>query len=318
MNSVVKITLGLVCTAAAASAANERIVTAVFSRVSNGYHRTREADGSFKREYYALMPGHYYPGIGKDGSIDPVKFPQVAGLAAQLLATKNYWFAKDASQATLLLEVSWGKTIPLGDGMYRANLDSFITTMNTLKAMTPAGGLANAAQSTDRGPDGALTSGGAALQAAKDAAEAALVEMQMFNDMRYKADEHNANLLGYTEEINYRENPSQFAGAGTAYHDLIDDIENERYYIIIAAYDFAAAKAGKMERLWVTRVSVQAQGNRFNESAAYMLAKASKYFGQDSGRLIRQFDREGKVTLGELQVVGVVPQSQVHEASEKK
>ena len=80
---------------------------------------------------------------------------------------------------------------------------------------------------------------------------------------------------------------------------------------MISAYDFpTAVKTGQRKLLWATRVSVQAQGNRFNEAAAYMLAKASKYFGQDSGRLIRQFDREGKVTLGELKVVGVVPESQ--------
>ncbi|HVZ65180.1 MAG TPA: hypothetical protein VG936_11460 [Lacunisphaera sp.] len=336
MNPVFKITLGLLCTAVVASAANDRIITAVFSRAANGYHREREADGSYKREYYALTPGHYYPGVGKDGSIDPVKFPQVASLAAQLLATKNYWFAKDASQATLLLEISWGKTIPLNDGVYRGNTTAYVDVMNQLTAIrsgstpynvgpegggpsqTPAGRLNSIPAPLDRKAGGALSAQAQLRQAAEDAGDLALTQTNMFNDLRRKADEHNANLLGYTEEINRRENPTQFGGAGTALEDLIEDIENERYYIIIAAYDFAAAKKGEMKQQWVTRVSVQAQGNRFNESAAYMLAKASRYFGQDSGRLIREFDREGKVTLGDLQVVGVVPQSQVEKPIEKK
>ena len=37
-----------------------------------------------------------------------------------------------------------------------------------------------------------------------------------------------------------------------------------------------------------------------------MLSKASKYFGQDSGRLIQEYEREGKVHLGDLKFVGVV------------
>ncbi|HVZ65179.1 MAG TPA: hypothetical protein VG936_11455 [Lacunisphaera sp.] len=306
--------LALLSAVATASASNDRIVTAVFSRVSNGYHRTREADGSFKREYYALMPGHYYPGVGKDGSIDPVKFPQVAGLAAQLLATKNYWFAKDASQATLLLEISWGKTVPLNDGIYRTNLDSFAAAMSNRISPYAFGGQAPAGRFTAD----AMTAQRAARFDENDEKEQAVGELVLFQAMRRDANQHNARLLGYVDEINRGDSAARFAGLGSNYDDLISDIENERYYIIIAAYDFAAAKAGQMKRQWVTRVSVQAQGNRFNESAAYMLAKASKYFGQDSGRLIRQFDREGKVTLGDLQVVGVVPQSQVEKPVEKK
>ena len=143
--------------------------------------------------------------------------------------------------------------------------------------------------------------------------------MAMFEAMRREADEYNAKVLGYVDEINDRDSPARFAGAGTAYDDLIDDIENERYFFVISAYDFpTAVKTGQRKLLWATRVSVQAQGNKFNETAAYMLAKASKYFGQDSGRLIRQFDREGKVTLGELQVVGVVPDSKISAPPEDK
>ena len=156
------------------------------------------------------------------------------------------------------------------------------------------------------------TSAAAQSFAESDAKEQAVAQLAMFNDMRRKADEYNARVLGYADEINRRDGPARFAGGGTGFDDLIDDIENERYFFVISAYDFpTAVKTGKRKLLWATRVSVQAQGNRFNESAAYMLAKASKYFGQDSGRLIRQFDREGKVTLGELQVVGIVPDSQV-------
>ena len=141
----------------------------------------------------------------------------------------------------------------------------------------------------------------------------------MANDMRRKANEYNAQLLGYVDEINDRDSPARFAGAGTAFDDLNEDIENERYFFVVSAYDFpTAVKTGKRKLLWATRVSVQAQGNKFNETAAYLLAKASKYFGENSGRLIRQYDPEGKVRLGELQIVGIVPDPRKQEPAPKQ
>ncbi len=297
--------------AATASASNENIVTAVFSGTYNGYQRPRAADGTFQPEYYALANGEYLPGVSADASIDKVKFPQIAGLTAQFLALRNYHLAPDAKQARFLLVITWGKTIPLSDSVYGPNLDSTAASFNLLNSLQKSIGMSVA---QTRGADGIVSRDGAILQAARDDFESQIVQLNMFNEMRRKTDEYNAQVLGYVDEINRREGPARFAGGGTAFDDLIDDIENERYLFVISAYDFpTAVKTGERKLLWATRVSVQAQGNRFNETAAYMLAKASKYFGQDSGRLIRQFDREGNVTLGELKVVGVVPESKVHD-----
>ena len=308
------------------SASTDRIVTAVFSHTYNGYQRPRAADGTFQREYYALANGSFLPGAAADASIDKVKFSQIAGLTAQFLALRNYHLAPDAKQARFLLVITWGKTIPFNDGVYRANVDSFFDSANLYNRLrgstgqatpgVPAGGV-SAPRAT--GTDGLPSAEKMVLQAAMDEFISQTVQMKMFNDMRRKADERNAQVLGYVDEINQREGPARFAGGGSSFDDLIDDIENERYFFVISAYDFpTAVKSGERKLLWATRVSVQAQGNKFNETAAYMLAKASKYFGQDSGRLIRQFDREGKVTLGELQIVGIVPDSKVSPPPEEK
>jgi hypothetical protein len=306
LNRLARAILFCLC-AATASASNDRIVTAVFSHTYNGYQRPRAADGTFQREYYALANGSYMPGVAADASIDKVKFPQIAGLTAQFLALHNYLLAPDAKQARILLLITWGKTIPLNDAVYTNGAESFGAALNYLRRMQAEGG-------GPRGPDGAASAGAMVVQDAKDQFEQQLLQLNALNDMRRKADEYNAKVLGYVDEINDRDSPARFAGAGSSFDDLIDDIENERYFFVISAYDFpTAVKTGQRKLLWVTRVSVQAQGNKFNETAAYMLAKASKYFGQDSGRLVRQFDREGKVTLGELQVVGVVPESKVHD-----
>ncbi|HTL67369.1 MAG TPA: hypothetical protein VL200_06895 [Lacunisphaera sp.] len=297
---------GLLLAAPFAGASEGSLVTAVFSRVSNGYQREKLPDGTFKREYYALTNGHYYPGLGKNHSIDAVKFPQVARLVSQFLALKNYYLAPDAKSARLLLEIAWGTTIPFNDSVYQANASSFYSAYNLMRSTAAAA--AGSAPSLE----GIQSPAASVAQAANEEFTQQLYQMQMFEDMRRNADEHNAKLLGYVDEINRGNTIARFAGAGDTYRDLIDDIENERYYVIIAAYDFQAAqKEGKLKPLWITRVSIQAQGNKFNETLAAMLDRASHYFGQDSGRLLRQYQPEGKVKLGELQVMGVISQSEL-------
>lgn len=297
---------GLLLTAPVAWASQDSLVTAVFSRVSNGYHRQKQPDGSFPREYYALMNGNYLPGVSRDRSIDAVRYPQIAGIVAQFLALQNYHLAQDSKSAELLLEISWGTTVPFSDSTYRANLGSFSSSANNLARAN------SAAQGTIGTTDGIQSAAASVADAARDEFEGDLFKMMFFEDLRRKANEHNARLLGYVDEINYRDTPALFAGAGTAYYDLRDDLESERYFVVISAYDFRTAKnEGKLERRWVTRVSIDARGNKFDRNLAAMLAKASRYFGQDSGRLLRQYQPEGKVSLGELKVIGVVSPEEI-------
>ena len=112
---------------------------------------------------------------------------------------------------------------------------------------------------------------------------------------------------------------SRFAGAGTYFDDLISDIETDRYYVIITAYDFRAVTREKKQKvLWTTRVSIQAQGNQFNERLMAMLDNASRHFGQDSGKLIRQYQRVPRVDLKELKFLGLVPNSELSRDTAKQ
>jgi hypothetical protein len=184
--------------------------------------------------------------------------------------------------------------------------------MNQVHLTTPQG------QELSRSADGIQSPAAALNDAAKSAFEGSLFELQMFNSIRERANERNARLLGYMKEISSRNNMSRFAGAGSYYDDLISDIENDRYYVIIDAYDFRAATQEKQKKiLWSTRVSIQAQGNQFNERLVAMLDNASRHFGQDSGQLIRQYQRAPRVDLKELKFLGLVPNSEVNGNSAK-
>jgi hypothetical protein len=285
-------------------ASDDSIVTAVYSSVHNGYHREKQPDGTYKREYYALAQGQYHPAGGKDDSIDKVPFPPLAGLMAQYLANKNYYLAPDAKSAELLLVLSWGTTAPLDDGTYRMGLTNMLDSLNARNAAEGAYRNSIADGTGGRGADGIQSPEATVRDAARDDFEGQIYQMQLFEGMRRKANEENARILGYAAEVNYTDTPARFGGAGAAYNDLISDLEDERYYVVISAYDFKTAKeTGKRKLLWATRVSIRAQGNRFDQSVSYMMSKASRYFGQNTGRLIRQYN-EGVVNIGEMKVKG--------------
>ncbi len=134
-------------------------------------------------------------------------------------------------------------------------------------------------------------------------------EIQALNGMRRQADEHNARLLGYAQEINNKDDATRFGGRGSYFNDLMSDIEEERYYVVISAYDFkSATQQGKRKLLWATRVSIRAQGNRFDEQLKTMLANAGGYFGQETHDLIRQY-HSGTVRMDDLKYSSVTPES---------
>jgi hypothetical protein len=285
---------------AAAGDSTDSVVTAVFSRSFNKYERPTRPDGSDKILTYVIANGGVEPGMYADASMDDVKFAGVVRVLGKYLAKQAYFPAKDGKKADLMLVVHWGKTKPGNDEFSRnlqhQGLDAF--------AMSQQEKMGTLGQSSILGGSG-QTSGPAQEQLVQG-----LEEIRFAQDARNEADRYNANLLGYTAELSRRDNPSLYGGAGTAYHDLIEDIESERFYIAVTAFDFQEALQHKKKKgLWRTVASIDARGNRFDERLSTMLDKASRYFGRDSGRLMRQFEYTPHINLGELKSLGVVEPS---------
>lgn len=279
-----------------AGAADEMIDTSVSSRVSDGYKRARNTGGSFKAEYYAISNGGRVYGTTSDETVERVQYPEVAAIAIRLLAGQNYHYGKNASEATLLIVLQWGATATFNRGNYDSRIQSAANALTDMKAAS--------------GGSGGADPGTAAQQQALATATEGIFESEMLgllleNRMRDSINLPNARLLGYLDEINDADGIQRFAGGGARYDDLIADIEESRYYIIVSAYDFQQlVKHNNKKLLWVTRVSVRTPGNRFDDSAAAMLKSAAKYFGQNSGRLIRRRESKGTVELGDVKFLG--------------
>jgi hypothetical protein len=271
---------GLAWALAAPAFAGGEVLTAVFSQTFNGYARTKLADGSYKPETFALGEGGHHSGLVRDDSIDRLPFGELTRVLAPYLASQNYVATPSLEKTDLMIVVHWGTTIPYS---YQSALDSL------QGAMTPS------AEGMTMGGD--LTS--------------YFMMMNLDNRMRDRANALNGALLGYSSELDrvgFAYAPLGLGPRISRFSDLIADLEEERYYIILAAFDFQLAWRKKhLKPLWITRVSIRAHRNRFDRQVETMIASASRYFGEDSRVLIRDLVPEGKVKIGEPKVLEVVP-----------
>jgi hypothetical protein len=290
----------------------DTVATAVYSRVDRSYKRAKANDGSFKPEYYALSNGGRIYGTASDITVDRVTYAQVAEIAMKVLALQNYRYAQTKEQAKLLLVLNWGSTIA-PNGMHqqqnvaslRDALSSLQTAQIALNEIEPAtyegqDVAKNATAGFSRHPSFAKTEELVVVHAA-GSVEAGYLRSLVDDRVRDELNTRNARVIGYLDDLADANDIRRHAGGGDRYNDLITDVEESRYYIVVSAYDFKELTEKKQQKLlWQTRVSVRAPGNTFNETYLAMLKSASRYFGQNSGRLVRGEESRGQVELGEL------------------
>jgi hypothetical protein len=275
------------CVARAADALNG--VVAVASKVSDDYVRTKLPDGSYPIEYYSFGPGGKWGGEIKDATIDNQRFLDVAHVVAKPLADRNYLPAKDPKTAKLLIMVYWGTTAVPGPTSDSGAYDQLSAAQ--AEAATPN---MSAAQTN----------------ASMSKLSSAMTMLQMENDMRDKLDFQNAKMLGYdaagTIGTDYG-NHIRGGAFGAERQELIDEIEVNRYFVVLMAYDFQLLwKQKKHKLLWETRFSISERKNSFDTALPLMAQYASRYFGQASNGLLRTQVQEGKVEIGELKSLGEV------------
>ena len=261
-----------------------------------------------------------------DITVDRVTYPQVADVAMRLLAQQNYHYAKTKEQAKLLLVLQWGSTLAPNGGQKDANIASVQEAMKALPGaqadlyesllrhssdptMTPEKAAA-AVKSTTGGFGPSITDPSYRNEHAVVSASVGAIEGQMLrtlvdNRVRDELNQRNARVLGYLDDLADSNDIRRFAGGGDRYSDLITEVEESRYYIVVSAYDFPELlKTKKQKLLWQTRVSVRSPGNTFDDSFVAMLKTAAPYFGRESGKLVRREEPKGTVELGDLKFLG--------------
>jgi len=264
-------------------------VEAVNSRISPDYVRQRGSDGTFKAETFAVAQGGYWSGGIVDKTIEGKNsFPMITKVMGAALARKNYLPAKDPKKTDLLIVIYWGTTIP------------------PLRERDSAGYRLTQAANEDL--QMAKSSGDpGAIAAADNALTGAFSLLHAQDSMRERLNIKNARMLGYDS---WWESAATLKGTvrESGWNDLTEELEEERYFVVLMAYNFQLLWKKKIPKLvWETRFSIKERGNEFDKALPTMAGYASKYFCEDSRGLRHREMPNPVINLGELKILEEYP-----------
>lgn len=63
--------------------------------------------------------------------------------------------------------------------------------------------------------------------------------------------------------------------------NLMDQITNDCYYVVISAFDFASVTHGKQQLLWRTKLTTLARGVSMATAAPALITNGAGYLGRD-------------------------------------
>jgi hypothetical protein len=275
-------------------------ITAVSSKVSDDYVRAKRADGTFEPEGYAFGEGGVWA-VSNDVTMDQMHFLDVARTIAAPLAHQHYLPSRDPKNTKLLIMVYWGVTAGTGGGVSNSVAAQNLSSSQSLPP----------APSFVQLPNGKTVSTGGTSDPRKSLQvidENAVFAMAVENVVRDRADVRNARLLGFEDDLKGSRGLESTA-MRFRQQDLMEEIEDSRYFVVLMAYDFQLLwKEKKHKLLWETRFSIREHRNDFGHQLAAMAQTAGRYFGQDSHGVVRKELPEGHVEIGDLKVIEFEPE----------
>jgi hypothetical protein len=285
-----------------AAEGNEEI-TAVSARAAKDYVRVKLPNGTYQPETYAFGEGGHWGGATADDTADKLKFLDVARVISVPLAHENYLPSKDPNKTRLLIMVYWGVTTGTtgtGDSVAYQQLQNAGAGYQSAMAATKDA----------LGNTSPIANTYAAIEPHNQLNEA-LAAASLVNQQRDQRDFQNAQMLGYgSEGLIGTEFGQSLEGTPLAHQrdELISEIEANRYFVVLMAYDFQALwKQKKHKELWETRFSIRQLRHDFGDELPSIAMFASQYFGQDTKGLVRKPVPIGHVNIGEATTIDYVP-----------
>jgi hypothetical protein len=282
-------------------------VVAIASKTAKDYVRKKLPDGTYQAESYVFGKGDNLSGARVDGTADKMDFMDIARTMAVPLAEKRYLPTADPKTTRLLIMVYWGTTRA---PEYATDSNSHYEAQNALQSQARAvQGMKDYVNPIKTNPTMSMNPANEAAAAADGVVLAATIGIQAENQRREDADMKTATLLGYDSWWIRANGATEGGPMGLSKSDMRAELEEDRYFVVLSAFDYQAlVKSKKMKFLWEVRFSIREHGNAFDDKLPSMVAKASEFFGRDSGGLRHEDLPDGKVEIGPVKSLGVVPQ----------
>ena len=252
------------------------------AQASEEFTKARALETSNKIMTYQFMKGNTHVGMTSDASMKEVPFEGILHDLAINLRKQGFYMHKDKSEGDLLIVVHYGVTdveISYEEFMGYNTEEDLGLTDEVFSA--GAGG-----EAIDFATMDAITSAGFNL------GSSATGSTQNRNGEAYKA-----QLLGleraYSDKI-----------SSTEEYELKSMLAEERYFIVLMAYDYPAFKEGKAELMWSTRYSIRTLGQSFEDAILDLNFVASDYFGKNIQGLTKQRATDNsRVEMGDIEVI---------------
>ena len=271
--------------------------TVAFAEKRPDYQRTMLPSGKYRPETYVFGQGVIMDKSDSDESVNALSFAQVARILADALYEADYIPTPKASETELLILVSWGRTQPMDSGISGLAMDGISRAVNNMGQLNY---LSDDRSSTSLGLSAMLRS------EFESEIDSFSMMQRMADTIRNEQNTYNAQLLGYGPDLERSQIFGDTVLTMQSYHnDLMNELEEPRYFVILQAYDFQKMKnEKKRDLLWTSRFSIRAKGRRFDENLWAMAMASSRVFGGDSEVLKRHLT-PGRVEFGELEYMGV-------------
>lgn len=256
---------------------NARVL--VDSYAKSDYEKEKVVDGEARYETYHFFKGRHFGGNIRDTSLRDVPFEEVVQTLANEMRTRNYYPERVAEQGDFLIVVHWGVTgieEPLDELFLNEPGDAGVGSADVMLDSSSDGG------SQDFSDDfQSFDSGGPS-----------------------RADKNNASLIGFDRALNRRGLMPQDE------YELRDMLKDERYFIVLMAYDWQKLRTEKeYELVWSTRFSLDAIGTNFREAHFALSRGAANYIGTnldgDLGKTKTHLG-PGDIEFGTIEVIETV------------
>ena len=261
-------------------AANRVMIKAV---ASDEYLKERALNENKKIQTYQFIKGRYFKGLTNNKGMEKITFNDIVQDMAVHLRKQDYYPNPVLGEGDLLIAVHYGVT-------------DFEESYEDMWGITSY---------EELGYTDAVASAGAGGTALDPAA------LDAINNLSFNINSTNA-VAGANEQSSFFK--AQLIGMEEAFYNNVSPqdeyelktlLQEERYFVILMAYDYNTVKQGKPELLWSTRYSIRAVGQNFEDAIKGMNVVAADFYGKNLPKLTRKrFDDDSSVEIGDIEVIG--------------